>query len=825
MASLLTGSDRVLEIRTEYIDVVIKSKGKQNFVNGQTETGSSSLKVVARNLERVNIPLQNVVEQYTEHRGVAVHDYQIQPLFFEQTDYDITVKAKAGESLKFHSSSSLIEDRVSRVLDDDPSLLSGIINFGNSVGYSDIIILANGREVLSVRLEVYPTKISYKDDYQEMMADINNMISESVLDFMKKTYQVFIPDHKRNDVPAVFFTILQTIYDKYLRAAKRILAVPHHKLVTEYEVMPHYKVSRIDTRSEKWLQKHPEEVRQSDIGIQAEKILSVRKKITYDTQENRLVKFMLKATIQRIKDFIRRYTLSRKQADDQVLAMAARMSQELQRLLSASWLSDVSEYSASKSMSLVFGMAPGYRELYKYYLMLQNGISVGGDVFHMSVRDTAQLYEYWCFIKLYDILRSHYTLKSPDIIKVDRRGVTIDLVKGKPSKITFLNTKTGERIYLAYNPSEIATQTVSQRPDNVLELEKRGAGSAYKYVFDAKYRIEMSPDGQYYPDDKPGPKVDDINTMHRYRDAIVYENPESRFTFEKTMFGAYILFPYADEEEYQNHRFYKSIETVNIGGLPFLPSATSLVTNLLEELVSDSSESAFERASLPAGIEERLKSVDWNKREVLIGSVTDEYYRNLFLKNRMYFTQRFDTANLPVRYVALYEKGKGITWYGEVIGWEKTLRRMLPGRSVHGKDRYHVFRVLNWNALDTPISVSEYGPNPIAYTNYFLLSNSSSYSELLLKNEADYRFFTELKRRTDEAVIEQSDETTAFAFGDAKVLFDRSRICVFVGDKEVDKCTVQEFSKHPNATFRRLQKYVTMMSNNAQGKQRKDDGD
>ena len=60
--------------------------------------------------------------------------------------------------------------------------------------------------------------------------------------------------------------------------------------------------------------------------------------------------------------------------------------------------------------------------------------------------------------------------------------------------------------------------------------------------------------------------MDDINTMHRYRDSIVYENKLSKFTFEKTMFGAYILFPYADEELYKEHRFYKSIETVNIGG-------------------------------------------------------------------------------------------------------------------------------------------------------------------------------------------------------------------------------------------------------------------
>ena len=35
----------------------------------------------------------------------------------------------------------------------------------------------------------------------------------------------------------------------------------------------------------------------------------------------------------------------------------------------------------------------------------------------------------------------------------------------------------------------------------------------------------MNPD-EYYPDKekKPGPKVADINTMHRYRDAIVAKN-------------------------------------------------------------------------------------------------------------------------------------------------------------------------------------------------------------------------------------------------------------------------------------------------------------
>ena len=68
-----------------------------------------------------------------------------------------------------------------------------------------------------------------------------------------------------------------------------------------------------------------------------------------------------------------------------------------------------------------------------------------------------------------------------------------------------------------------------------LELEKKGTEVSYKYVFDAKYRIEKEPESPFYPDpnNNPEPKVDDINTMHRYRDSIVYENKVSKFTFEK----------------------------------------------------------------------------------------------------------------------------------------------------------------------------------------------------------------------------------------------------------------------------------------------------
>ena len=66
-------------------------------------------------------------------------------------------------------------------------------------------------------------------------------------------------------------------------------------------------------------------------------------------------------------------------------------------------------------------------------------------------------------------------------------------------------------------------------------------------------------------------------------------------------------------------------------------------------------------------------------------SLPDDVHLELFTDNRMYFTPRFDMGHLPVRYVALYEKGKGISRYGEVVSWRRAARGTLPGGGLsHG---------------------------------------------------------------------------------------------------------------------------------------------
>lgn len=815
MALLPTGSDKLLEIRTDKVNVVIKSKKKITALPASEEQ-SSSLVINGYNIERVKVDSQGIDELYPESKGYTSQSLMIYPLFFEQTDYELIIKSRNNESVSFWNENYLLREKVGPVTDDDSSLISGIINFGNEVGYSDFEINVDGRKHLVIRIEVYPTKVSYKEDYQMMMADVSEMCYACAIDFMQKTYQEFQISDKQNTVPAIFFQIISAVFEKYMNAARRIISVPHHKLITEHTVVPEHKARRTDKLSEKWLMKHQNNIAETATGFDVSRVLAVKKRITYDTNENRFVKFILKSTIRKIEDFLNRYLNSTVVVEENIIVKANEMISSIRGVLNTSFLREVSDFNTLPSMSLVFSMAPGYRELYKYYLMMHRGLAVNGDIFRISVKDTAQLYEYWCFIKLFSILKKEYKLISPDVIKVDNSGITVSLVKGRKSEVLFINPKTGEQIRLVYNPAESKTQTVNQKPDNVLELEKLGTEVAYKYVFDAKYRIENNPSNAFYPDNNPGPKVDDINTMHRYRDSIVYENKLSKFTFEKTMFGAYILFPYADEELYKEHRFYKSIDTVNIGGLPFLPGATTLVQELLSDLIADSKESAFERTTLPRGIEEKLAVVDWNKRDVLLGTFRDVQQFKVCYDKKMYYipAKEVDENDLPIHYVALYQTTNkfgaeaGVRYYGEVLRTALVRRESIkevPVRRNNGQELYYRFFIREWKELQKPILPREVGFTK-NYTNLFLLEHSEYIPELLFQSEEEYRFYSELKRNVNSAEINDSGANIGFEHEDTKFIFASGNIFAIRGEKIVEQVPVSSFSRKPAATFRKLQR-------------------
>ena len=74
--------------------------------------------------------------------------------------------------------------------------------------------------------------------------------------------------------------------------------------------------------------------------------------------------------------------------------------------------------------------------------------------------------------------------------------------------------------------------------------------------------------------------------MHRYRDAVIQQaknNQKTNGDYKRTVVGAFVLFPYHNENLYQKHPFYKSINEINVGAFPFLPGSTELVTQFLKK--------------------------------------------------------------------------------------------------------------------------------------------------------------------------------------------------------------------------------------------------
>ena len=777
------------------------------------------------------------------------------PLFFEQTNYQLIAEANsdsvAPHKLDFDHENADLRKSITH-FGHKSNVLYGNVNFRNEIGMSDFIFLLDGKEYLRLTLEVFPSKIDYQKDYKEIVADVTAEVYNLAFDAFRRTYTSYAKGTKTGNSHIEFYSIIREIYKDFTIAADMIIARPHHVLQTDHVVLPQHKIRKYDNRTIRWIEKHPEHVKKTPDGLTVDRALAVQKYVTYDTRENRLAKYMLAQTARRLEIFKKQYMMTERPDKQRLADELDRMIRGIRRRYTGNFPSTIQAEPSESGMSLVFSMAPGYRDLFKYYLMLQKGLSVTGSLFKVSIKEMSRLYEYWCFIKLNSLLReSHYTLVSQDFVKVTRSGITVKLRDGKPSRIHYTTDK-GETIELFYNPKR-EYATVPQKPDNVLSLTKRGfrKQSQYEYIFDAKYRIGMDPDYLARHGGLPGPKEDDINTMHRYRDAIVYSktkakaeknqagtvnvaNPQesagdvTAYSMDgesagvhqnenindssalgsdrkgkkaigpvnQTMFGAYVLFPYANEKEYRNQDFYKSIEDVNIGGLPFLPSATNMVRNFLEELIEDTPESAFERATLPRGIEEKLAKVDWTKRDVLIVNMPNEEKLEECRTTLCCHVSRPDIAreNLPIHYVALYQPGIGIQHVGTVL---------LTQEGAAGD---YIFKVDEWRELEHLVEASGYGGR-VTYTNMFLLEHSRKFPDLHLKSEAEYRLFTELKRRVGD-VEYSDDEASGFEFEGKKIVFEDGRIEIMEGKDRKAYVEISEFVRRPNLEFRRLMGYV-----------------
>lgn len=583
--------------------------------------------------------------------------------------------------------------------------LSGSTNLGNAVGKTRFVIKdANGKSVFELGAEVFPEKLDYKEDFTAMLAEITEIVYSLAFDVYKKTYASTKAHTTYHQTLSEWLNLYRVLAKGFEQSIDMILRAPKSEIKRHLQIKPVELVKKVSRKSVQTAIRKPDRYcRGAGVllgnGLQVSHLQEQRGEISYDIYENRFVVWAIKDVIKTLGHLVAevdKQKINSENGKPKRLAAEVELLKEHQRQLRhrliSPALSGVASFNNQQQFSTTLTMGPGYKEFYHRYLLLRKGLTLADNaIFNMDYKDVATLYEYWCFLKTVKLLRDNpkYDLTGTDIIKIEHHRFSVNLIKGEKSGVHFVQRSSGDSISLYFNrvfSSRHYTHTFDQRPDNFIEFSRAGYGSkkdnqTFKVVLDAKYRFERGVSN--YPQSKIpyGPPLDTIAQLHRYRDAILWEEGvDQTVKVANKSIGGVILFPYPnDESEFIDHPFYKSIDKVNIGAVPLQPGAhrnNNLYRQYLDSLFEQSGETINEQR-----IHFDSRQYDAKRQAqsdlVMVGMVPSkdrqarmEYHKN----SKCFYTEwaREPKFSLEkVKFIALYDQGqKRIYALAEVLAVE-----------------------------------------------------------------------------------------------------------------------------------------------------------
>lgn len=577
----------------QHEDVRVVLKGTYDSSKNRSSSGDVTM--------QLHCSSPNVdIEVYDGQQLIHYVGQSLAPIFFENGRYELILIPNNGANISFAHEYDRFREAISEVA--NTGILTGVLHFQSEVGLSEMELQKDGNTLFTFTIEVFPTKLDYQKDYVALLTEVNEEIYNLAYSFIKKTYLNAARKRYKDPTYTEFYRILEIHVQDFMNAILHVESAPHHQLETTYEEVRGERLRKQDSRGLNYLRKNAHRFADVERGItignrsvMPEKGLLMKKQYNFDTHENRYVKWAIERIHSRIVQLKSNHLkLAKQRKNEPNHAFVDKLDMWIaffSRTLQKPFWRKVGKLDRSV-YSLVMQMATGYKDVFQIYMFLSQSLVLQNDLYKMSVKDIATLYEYWTFLKLGKMLESKTDVKEQDIVKVNSNGLYLNLMSGQMVTRTFEQPLTKEKIQLRYQYKAHHTPTVNQEPDTMLSIEKHGSSGEFRYIFDAKYAIHVDSKNNI------GPEHRDINVMHRYRDAIVAKNGD---TYEREMFGAYVLFPWKNDDAYREHPLYKSIDEVNIGGLPFLPNETKLVEQIIDNLLHKSAAELQREGILPRG--------------------------------------------------------------------------------------------------------------------------------------------------------------------------------------------------------------------------------
>lgn len=498
---------------------------------------------------------------------------------FEQTDYVLFAQSRSGDPVRIrHADPNLLRHLESS---DGGRVVYGVVNFGTQVGLSRFVVEAGGRVQFSFEVEVFPTKLDYRTDYEALRADVQELSAALVMEYLRATYRPaanwpVLP----SDLPG-WALMLRYVMDGLEHALDYLAAHPHRITERMERPMRSERIRRPDGLLRRAVQRRGGDVRREGAFVLPARLPSYAAHYTLDTPEHRWLRGRLRhvrATLASLVDAERDLppTPRRRRIVGELEALGRRV----ERLLRLAPLDAAGEQPGpAPPMRLV--TAPGYREAYQACLALEHGLRLDGGPVGLGLKDLHLLYEYWCFLTLARLVASVTGQRWPagQLLRAERYGLHYRLRSGHRHAVRF--RLGGQRLVLVYNPRFGGRgYLVPQRPDFVLTL-RRTDGTRARYIVDAKYRLDATA-AYVRRYGTPGPPAEALNTLHRYRDAIL-----DREVGRGTVVEAVALFPYREPEPgaFAASRHGRVLEEVGVGAVPLLPGATHYLESWLRRIL------------------------------------------------------------------------------------------------------------------------------------------------------------------------------------------------------------------------------------------------
>lgn len=547
------------------------------------------------------------------------------PALFEETEYQLYLRCQnPKDRISLVHRDPFIVSRLSH--QERGSVVHGALNFRGQIGRSTFTVCINDRPQLDIDLEVFPTKIDYETDYQEIVADLQQTVRSLAYEYLRSTFQFGKLTATAKPTQLEWLLLLRQVIHQLEAAIHEVAHHPRRALVRRPRISRIEKIKRVDASIRAQIRRGNGRgmMVSTTVGAVRERLLESPPESTLDTAEHRWLKRQLseiqKELARVIQSFGTEVQSSRRAA---VIAEVVAMERSVSRMLSTEPIRDASGDPPAGFASLTLLTGPGYREAYQTCMLLKMGLRLEGDAFRVSVKDLNVLYEYWVFFAMVQIIRESYGEVDDfgNIFRVQPSGLNVGLIQGRQQSIHFEISKTS-RITITYNPQfqNKDTTLVPQKPDILIRCEHDG-WPQLQLICDAKYRIDTT-DEYRTQFGVAGPPRDAINVLHRYRDAILeFDELDAERRPKRSVVQAAALFPYTEsrEGEFRESRLWMSIGRLGIGAIPALPNSLGYLREWLLGAIQQGGWAMSDRI-IPNAVEQR--AADWRdaaKDFVLIG--------------------------------------------------------------------------------------------------------------------------------------------------------------------------------------------------------------